>query len=112
MTAMHPSDRHYRNQTLRLADFTVVADVIEDVTFENCILEGPAVVALIGTTALQNSSIDGDMESILWVVPNQRERVLGAVALVDCQIIACTLRRIGFAILERDVDGFTAGFGG
>ena len=62
---MHPADRIYRNQTVRLADLTVIADAIENVTFENCIIEGPAVVALLGGTVM-NSGFDGDLDSFLW----------------------------------------------
>lgn len=110
MTQMHPADRHYRNQTVRLADLTVISDAIEDVTFENCTLEGPAVVALIGST-LTNSRLEGDPDAIFWVIPPEREAVLGAIALVNCTIIGCALRRVGLAVPEHELEVFRRGFG-
>lgn len=108
---MHPSDRHYRNQTVRLADLTVVSDVIENATFENCILEGPAVVALLGEGSLSNSSFEGDESSIFWVIPAERESVLGAVAMVGCHIVGCQFRRVGLAVPEREYEAFAKGLG-
>jgi hypothetical protein len=100
---MHPSDRHYRNQTVRLADLTVLNDVIEGVTFENCVIQGPAVVALMGQGSLTNSSFDApSLDSVLWVIPDARNPVVGAVALVNCHIVGCALQRIGLAVLEKD----------
>ena len=112
VTAMHPSDRHYRSQTVRLADLTVVTDVIESVTFENCIIEGPAVVVMLGNGTVSDSSFEGDLDSTIWVVPRERQHVLGAVAMVNCNIIGCQLRRIGIAVPEDDVEMFRRALGG
>lgn len=57
---MHPADRTYRNQTVRLADLTVISDMIENVTFENCIIEGPAVVVALGANgSMVNCGFEG-----------------------------------------------------
>lgn len=110
VTAMHPADRHYRNQTVRLADLTVITDVVEDVTFENCTIEGPAVVALLDTN-LANSRLEGDPDAVFWVIPPERETVMGAIALVRCTVVGCSLRRIGLAIPEGELDLYRRGFG-
>lgn len=107
---MHPADRHYRNMTVRLADLAVITDIIEDVTFENCTIEGPAVVALLGTN-LTNSRLEGDPDAIFWVIPPERETVLGAIALARCTIVGCSLRRIGLAVPEGEIERFRRGFG-
>jgi len=96
--------------TIRLADLAVINDVISDVTFENCVIEGPAVVALLGNTTMSDSGLDGDTESVLWVIPDARQYVIGAIALVDCTIVGCSLRRIGLAIPESQVERVSRGF--
>lgn len=108
---MHPADRHYRNQTVRLADLSVVTDVIENVTFENCIIEGPAVVVMQGSQVM-NTNLEGDAEACFWIIPTGRERVIGAIALVNCAIVGCQLRRIGIGVPEADYETYRSGFGG
>lgn len=108
---MHPSDRTYRNQTVRIADLTVISDRIESATFENCTIEGPAVVVLQGGE-LRNSGFDGDLDALLWSIPDHVERVIGAVALVNCVIVGCNLRRIGLAVRASDVTGFREALSG
>lgn len=93
---VHPGDRHYRNQLVRLPDLAVTDDVIRAVTFENCTLVGPAVIILLGTGALQDSGFDGDAEGVLWPL-GDRSHVIGAIGLEDCAIISCRLQRIGLA---------------
>lgn len=110
MTEMHPADRTYRNQTVRVADLTVTNDVITRVTFENCVLVGPAVIVLMGGTSMQDSVWDGDSEAVLWPL-GQREAVIGAVALVGCTIQSCRFQRIGLAYPAADEAMIRAGLG-
>ena len=111
MEPMHPSDRSYRNQTVRISDLTVVTDVIERVTFENCVIEGPAVIALLGGTTFKDNGMDGDIRSIIWPVPRDREHVIGAIALIGCLVVGCSLRRIGLAVPEDQQETMLRGFG-
>lgn len=108
---MHPPDRTYWNQTVRLADLTVITDLVEDVTFENCIIEGPAVIVMLGGSRTINSGFDAPgWESFAWVVPDDRRDVVGAIGLVNCTIGGCTLRRIGLDIPESQVELARRGF--
>lgn len=100
---MHPSDRSYRNQTVRIADLTVISDTIENVTFENCTIEGPAVLHLANGTMMR-SGMEGHLDAIVWVIPDDRTEVIGAVALVNCTIVGCQLRRIGLLVPESGAD--------
>lgn len=93
---MHPSNSAYRNQIVRLPDLTVTSDLIDGVTFENCTLIGPAVVALLGGVTLQGSSFDGEVDAVLWPL-HERDQVIGAIGLRDCVIVGCRLQRIGLA---------------
>lgn len=58
MTAPHPATREYRNQVLRLADLTVNFDILEDLTFANCTIIGPAVVAVLSDNTIAHCSFD------------------------------------------------------
>jgi len=109
---MHPSDRTYRNQTVRIADIAVISDVVENVTFENCIIEGPAVIAMLGIGRLQDSNFEGTADAILWIIPDDRVHVIGAVAMVGCTIVGCTLRRIGLVVQESQADEMRRHFSG
>lgn len=106
---MHPGDKHYRNQLVRLTDLTVTSDVIQGVTFENCTLVGPAVILLMGNGVMSDSGFDGDAVGLLWPT-HDRDHVIGAIALVDCSVIGCRLQRIGLAYPPDQADKIEAGF--
>lgn len=107
---MHPGDRHYRNQVVRLPDLAVTTDVIQGVTFENCTIVGPAVVVMAGNGEMRGTSLDGDPDAFLWPVGN-RDRVIGVIVLVDCTIVGCRLQRIGLAYPPEQEASVRAGFG-
>ncbi|MCX2963151.1 hypothetical protein [Gordonia aquimaris] len=111
MSAMNPSARHYRNQVVRIAEIAVVSDLIENVTFKNCVLIGPAVLALVEGVTMSGCEIEGTEEGVFWVVPAEREYVVGAVGLRDCRLYSCHLQRIGLAIPERVLPEMRRGFG-
>lgn len=108
---MHPSDRTYRNQTVRISELTVISDTIERITFENCQIEGPAILVLLGETTISGNGFDGDWDSLVWPISTSRQRVIGAVALVDCTVVGCQLRRIGLAVPEDQIKQVRTGFG-
>lgn len=107
---MDPGDRQYRNQLVRLSDLTVVRDVIEGVTFENCQIVGPAVVVLLDGITMSGCNFEGDAESVVWPI-GSRSRVMGAVGLKDCTIVGCQFQRIGIAIRDDQMDAMRVGFG-
>jgi hypothetical protein len=112
VTQMHPADNHYRNLTLRLPDLVVTQDAIVGQTFENCVLIGPAVVALLGTTSFDSNVFDSpDVEAALWHVPDGQQVIVGAVAFVDCTISHCRFQRVGLAVLPGQREAIYRGFG-
>lgn len=106
---MHPGDRHYRNQVVRLPDLAVTSDLIEGVTFENCTLVGPAVIILLGGT-MQDTGFDGEWDAVLWPL-GERGQVVGAIGLVNCSLVGCRLQRIGLAYPPAQEEMIRAGFG-
>jgi hypothetical protein len=110
MQPMHPGDRTYRNQTIRLTDLTVVNDVIEGMTFENCNIIGPAVIAFLPPGELRNSGFDGDEEGLLWDV-GERQHIIGAIGLSGCTIVGCRFQRIGIVVRAADREFIRRGLG-
>ena len=108
---LQPSDGHYRNTLIRLTDLAVTEEVLSDLTFEGCDLVGPAVILPLGTTEISNCKWDGTPESIFWIIPRNREILIGAIGLANCQLIGCRLRNIGLAIPEDALDNVRQGFG-
>ena len=110
--AMHPGDRSYRNTTIRIADLAVTEDTLTDLTFENCVIEGPAVIAFVNDCSMINTTIAGDPDSVLWVLPPEREYIVGAIGLVRCTIAGCRLQRIGIAVHAQEAEEYRRAFSG
>ena len=105
-----PSDNSYRNTVVRLPDLAVTESVLEDLTFENCRLVGPAVVLLLGGS-MSRCSIEGDLDASIWAIPDDQERIIGAIGLRNCILVGCRISEIGFAVRESEIDAFRRGFG-
>lgn len=106
---MHPGDRTYRNQLVRLTDLTVTDDVIDGVTFENCTLVGPAVIVMLQGCELRDSGFDGPSAGVLWPL-GDREFIVGAIGLVNCTLGGCRLQRIGLAYPPAKEEMIRTGF--
>ncbi|WP_147381489.1 hypothetical protein [Nocardioides immobilis] len=106
----HPTGADYRNQTVRIADLAVTKDLLHGLTFENCQLIGPAVIAPLGTTQMIRCSWDGDFDAFVWPIPAERT-VIGAIGLADCTLIDCRMTRIGLVVPEDNLDQVKRGFG-
>jgi hypothetical protein len=109
---VHPGDRHYRNQALRVSDLVVTDHIVRGVTFENCVLMGPAVIALLGQGSVTGCNLEGSLDAVLWPVAGDRGEIVGAIGFEDCSLVGCSLRYIGFAVPEDQLASFRAGFGG
>ena len=105
VTAMTPGDRTYRNMLLRLADLTVNADVLEDVTFENCRIVGPAVLVPMNSEIV-NCGWIGDIDALVWEIPHGRDLIIGAVGAMRCRFYACTFDRVGIALKPEAAEHF------
>ena len=109
---MHPGDKHYRSTVVRLADLTVITDLIEGVTFENCTVQGPAVLVPLEGVSFIGSGWDGDLISLIWTIPSSRERVVGAIALRNVTFTSCRFERVGLAVPEGQLQDIIDGFNG
>lgn len=109
MTEMHPGDRTYRNQAIRLADLTVTSDVITGVTFEGCTIIGPAVVVPMGSS-LSDCVFEGPTDALFWPL-GDRSFIVGAVGLDDCTIVGCRFQRVAIAYRPDEEEMYRREFG-
>lgn len=87
----------YRNQVVRLTDLAVTQEILDGLTFENCLILGPAVVAPMGETVIEGSTFHGTAEGMYWPVSPDRGVVIGAIGLNNCKFTRCRFERVGFA---------------
>lgn len=64
--------------------------------FVNCLIIGPAIIAVLDRVSLVNNTFEGEPSSILWEIPLHKT-VLGPVGVTDCSFTNCTFRAIGLA---------------
>jgi len=87
----------YRNKAVRLCELTVNRTLLEGITFENCHLIGPAVLALLDSNVFSETTFEGEPDALLWEVPPSRQNVIGAIGLRTCRLISCRTTNVGFA---------------
>jgi hypothetical protein len=90
----------YDSQIVRLSDLVVTDDIIRGKSFTNCLIVGPAVVAPMGHTSINNCVFIGTPDALYWDV-SERGLVIGAIALEDCTFEDCRFERTGFAGTEE-----------
>jgi hypothetical protein len=84
-------------EELRITELVTQVPVIASQVFEQCTIQGPAILAPQGRTAITNCSIGGQVDEILWSAPqSQTGQVVGAIAVVDCTFDRCRFEGIGF----------------
>ena len=87
----------YESRAIRIADLVVTRDTVANADFKNCVLIGPAVVVLQGSTTVVNSGFAGPADLIFWTIEPERPAIVGAVAFLDCTFESCSFDRVGFA---------------
>ncbi|MFI4989916.1 MAG: hypothetical protein ACHQHO_03235 [Solirubrobacterales bacterium] len=95
----------YADQTLRIADLAVDADVLREKSFERCIIVGPAILVPAECRFI-SCSFEGDPETLIWEIPPERTRVLGAIRLDRCSFDACQFTRVGLGLAHEAAQEF------
>lgn len=98
-----------RNQHIRICDLATTDDVLKDLAFEHCAIVGPAVLVLLSDVTLEDNTIEGDMDALLWEIPSHRSRVVGAIGVENCRFVQCRFTRVGFAGPPDLMERFRAG---
>lgn len=78
---------------------------IKGKTFTDCLIEGPAVMAVMGDTQFQDCAmgITSDMKTLLYRPLG--DKLAGVVGFEDCSFVRCKFLQVGFtgseALLEE-----------
>lgn len=76
MTSAHASE--YRDQVVEISRLTVNSNILEDITFVNCQIVGPAVILPLEDVSIVESGWDAPgFDSIAWVIPEGRSHIIG-----------------------------------
>jgi hypothetical protein len=96
----------YEREVVRIALIAGDEGVIRDTTFEGCDIKGPAVLMPLEKTVLEHNRFDGDADALLWEVPPERPRVIGAIGLENCRFTGCHFMDVGIAGPRNLIDRF------
>lgn len=100
----------YSDQSLFVSDLATldgVNYVIDDSTFKNCSLNGPAVVVLHNTSATSGHVTipERDPETVIIVTEEGRLGVpVGAVVIRNCKFEGCTFEGVSFLAPAAEAD--------
>jgi hypothetical protein len=99
-----------RNEVIRISDLATTTDIVTDMTFENCVITGPAVVLPLAGTQFISSAFEApDPESMLWEIAPARRYTVGAIGLLNCIFRGCRFTRIGFGGPREALEQFRSG---
>lgn len=103
------NEPHISHRSFRIVDLVENDDLIKGRTFEDCTIYGPAVLAPLDRMTFEQNTFEADMEALLWEIPEDRQRVLGAIGLSNCTFRRCNFRRIGIAGKRALMEQFRRG---
>jgi hypothetical protein len=86
-----------RGEDVYLADLVRENGILDGFRFEDCRVRGPVVIVVQGEFDLVNNTIEGDPDAFLWELPDERDRVTGAILVKDTAFEGCTFTNVGFA---------------
>jgi hypothetical protein len=83
---------------------------IRDKTFTDCVIEGPAVMAVMNGTFFENCAMGTttDVRSLLYR-PVSDQKMAGVVGVGNCRFVRCRFVQIGFTGSEDLVEQLTTG---
>jgi hypothetical protein len=90
-------DAQFRNDVITIAELTVTGTELEDLTFSNCRILGPAVLVARETQFIECTWETPDINALFWLIEPGRDVVLGAVGLTRCVFSKCSFHSIGLA---------------
>lgn len=86
--------------------------VIKGKTFTNCVIEGPALVAVLSGTTFDgcNMGAASDPKSMLFAP--RGPRLVGAIGLQDCRFVRCRFVQIGYTGSPEFLEGMATSLTG
>lgn len=83
---------------------------IRDKTFTDCVIEGPAVMAVMNGTFFENCAMGTttDVRTLLYR-PVSDQKMAGVVGVANCRFVRCRFVQVGFTGSEDLVEQLTTG---
>ena len=88
--------------------------VVENLQFEDCLIEGPAVLLPLGDYRFGDCNMgdaQGDVRNLM-LKPLGPERVTGVVPMRDCRFLRCQFVAVGFTGHQGFINEITAALSG
>ena len=83
---------------------------IDGKTFTDCLIEGPAVMAVMTGTVFENCAMGTttDVRNLLYR-PVGLSKKAGVVGMANCRFVRCRFVQVGFTGSDQLIDELTAG---
>jgi hypothetical protein len=96
----------YEGKTVRITELVAVDGVLEDYTFIDCHINGPAIIVMdrARPSRLTRNELGGTADRILWEITPDRGIVLGLVIARNCTFERCTFLNVGWAGNRNQLD--------
>ena len=85
---------------------------IEGKTFTDCVIEGPAVMAVMNDTTFDSCimGVTTDTRTLLYR-PLSQTKLAGVVGMSNCKFVRCRFVQVGFTGSEKLLEELAAGIG-
>jgi hypothetical protein len=83
---------------------------IDGKTFTECVIEGPAVMAVMNGTVFENCAMGttDDMRTLLYR-PVSQTKMAGVVGMANCRFVRCRFVQVGFTGADAMLDDLQNG---
>ena len=83
---------------------------IDGKTFTDCLIEGPAGIAVMTGTVIENTAMatTTDVRYLLYR-PVGQTKMAGVVGMANCRFVRCRFVQVGFTGSDQLIDELTAG---
>jgi hypothetical protein len=83
---------------------------IDGKTFTDCVIEGPAVMAVMNGTVFEGCAMGAttDMRTLLYR-PLSQDRMAGLVGMANCRFVRCQFVQVGFTGSDQLLEELQAG---
>lgn len=107
------TDTRFAKEAIWLPKFAVLNfnaghDMIRDVTFEDCLIEGPGLVVVMGDTVFDGCNMGMVEDSRSLLVRSVGPKLVGGVAFLNCRFVACRFVMVGFTGDAAFIEAFSA----
>ena len=70
--------------------------VIKGKTFTDCVIQGPAVIAVLSGTTFEGCNMGAASDAASLLFAPQGPRLVGAIGLQECRFVRCRFVQIGY----------------